>query len=78
VFERLITGTGFIGRGAILKEHDGARGTATAGDTWSTMAMGVVSCYGRYEIAIVLTLTSLGTLRLLTPLRGEAADSAGT
>jgi putative Mg2+ transporter-C (MgtC) family protein len=71
VVEGLITGIGFIGGGAILKEHGSVRGTATAASIWSTAAMGAAAGYERYEIALVLALTGLGTLRLLTPLKGE-------
>jgi putative Mg2+ transporter-C (MgtC) family protein len=71
VLEGLITGIGFIGGGAILKEHGSVKGTATAASIWATAAMGAATAYGRYEIAMVLSLTCLGTLRLLTPLKEE-------
>ncbi|WP_439134882.1 MgtC/SapB family protein [Pseudomaricurvus sp.] len=52
----IITGIGFIGGGAILKESGKVAGTATAAGLWSTGAIGVSVAYSRYEIAIVLSL----------------------
>lgn len=52
----IITGIGFIGGGAILKESGKVAGTATAAGLWSTGAIGVSVAYSRYEIAIVLSV----------------------
>jgi len=35
----IITGMGFIGGGAIFKNEDGAKGTATAAGLWNTWAL---------------------------------------
>ena len=68
VIEGLITGIGFIGGGAILKDGASVRGTATAASIWSTGAVGAAVAYGYYEIAIVLSLINFLTLRFLTPI----------
>jgi len=52
----VITGIGFIGGGAILKESGKVAGTATAAGLWNTGAIGVSVAYSRYEIAIVLSV----------------------
>tara|TARA_R110000787_G_scaffold131918_1_gene244104 strand:- start:2643 stop:3068 length:426 start_codon:yes stop_codon:yes gene_type:complete len=52
----IITGMGFIGGGAIMKNNSGVSGTASAAGTWLTGAIGLSVAYARYEIAIVLTL----------------------
>ncbi len=52
----IITGMGFIGGGAIFKSGDSVNGTATAAGIWNTGAIGVSVAYGRYEIALVLSL----------------------
>jgi putative Mg2+ transporter-C (MgtC) family protein len=65
----LVTGIGFIGGGAILKDRGGVHGTATAASIWNTGAIGAAVAFRRYEIAIVLSLINLATLRLLTPLK---------
>ena len=69
LIQGLITGIGFIGGGAILKDNGSVRGTATAASIWNTGAIGVAVAYGRYEIALVLSFINFATLRLLTRLK---------
>ncbi len=64
----LITGIGFIGGGAILKEGASVRGLATASSIWCTGAIGAAVAFEREEIAVVLSLITFLTLRLLTPV----------
>ena len=52
----LITGIGFIGGGAILKNAGNVSGTATAASIWNTGAIGVSVAFSYYEIAITLSL----------------------
>ena len=69
ILEGLMTGIGFIGGGAILKQGDRARGTATAASLWATGAMGAAVGYGQLDIAVILSLATVFTLVVLTPLR---------
>ena len=69
IIEGLITGIGFVGGGAILKQGDRARGTATAASLWATGAMGAAVGYGQLDIAVILSLVTVFTLVALTPLR---------
>ncbi|MBL9072252.1 MAG: MgtC/SapB family protein [Tabrizicola sp.] len=69
ILEGLITGIGFVGGGAILKQGDRARGTATAASLWATGAMGAAVGYGQLDIAVILSLVTVFTLVVLTPLR---------
>lgn len=68
IIQGLMTGIGFIGGGAILKEGDRVRGTATAASIWTTGGMGAAVAYGQYEIAIIVSLVNFLTFRLLTPI----------
>lgn len=68
ILEGLMTGIGFIGGGAILKQGDRARGTATAASLWATGAIGAAVGYGQLDIAVILSLVTVLTLVLLTPL----------
>ena len=68
VIQGLLTGIGFIGGGAILKNDLQVLGLATAASIWNTAAIGAAVALQREEIAIVLSLTNFLTLRLLTPL----------
>lgn len=69
ILEGLMTGMGFVGGGAILKQGDRARGTATAASLWATGAIGAAVGYGQLDIAVILSLVTVLTLILLTPLR---------
>lgn len=69
ILEGLMTGIGFIGAGAILKGSGSVHGTATAASVWNTGAVGAAVAYGRYEIAIVLSLANFLTLRYLAPFK---------
>jgi len=70
VMQGLLTGMGFIGGGAILKQQDGiVQGTATAASLWTTGAIGLSVAGGRIEIALVLSLLTFLTLRFLKPLK---------
>lgn len=68
IIQGLMTGMGFIGGGAILKGGDGVRGSATAASVWLVGALGAAVGYNRWEIAILLSLVTFLTLRLLTPV----------
>lgn len=66
----LMTGIGFIGGGAIVKEGGTAHGTATAAAIWGTGAIGAAVAFHRFEIAVLVTLLSLFTLLAFKPIKG--------
>jgi putative Mg2+ transporter-C (MgtC) family protein len=66
VLAGLMTGMGFIGGGAILKDSGGVRGTATAASLWMMGVVGAAIAYERYAIAIVVSAVSFLTLAVLT------------
>jgi putative Mg2+ transporter-C (MgtC) family protein len=74
IIQGLITGIGFIGGGAILKDGVSVRGTATAASIWNTGAIGAAVAYGRFEIAALLSLINFATLRWLKPLKRGADE----
>lgn len=69
--EGLINGVGFIGGGAILVGKMGTRGTATAASIWATGAIGAAVGLGSYDTAIVLSVVTFATLRLMTNFKSE-------
>jgi putative Mg2+ transporter-C (MgtC) family protein len=77
VLEGLITGVGFIGGGAILKQGDRARGTATAASLWATGALGAAVGYGQLDIAVILSVVTCLALMLLSPLKAVARNGDG-
>jgi putative Mg2+ transporter-C (MgtC) family protein len=74
--EGLITGIGFIGGGAILKDRRTVHGTATAASIWNTGALGVAVAYERYEIALMLSLINFATLRFLSPFKSHLKSTS--
>jgi putative Mg2+ transporter-C (MgtC) family protein len=69
LLQGLITGIGFVGGGAILRDGDTVKGTATAASIWNAGVIGAAVATGRYEVAIILALLNLLTLRALLPLK---------
>jgi putative Mg2+ transporter-C (MgtC) family protein len=63
----LVTGIGFIGGGAILKRTSAeeVHGTSTAAGVWGTGAIGAAMAYGRWDLAIVVSVVTFATFRLL-------------
>lgn len=61
----ILTGIGFIGGGAILKERGNVAGTATAASIWNTGAIGMAVAWDRYEIALVLSALNFLTFRFM-------------
>jgi putative Mg2+ transporter-C (MgtC) family protein len=74
ILEGLMTGIGFIGGGAILKQGDRATGTATAASLWATGAIGAAVGYGQLDIAVILSVVTFLSLTLLAPLRKVAEE----
>ncbi|MDQ6662804.1 MAG: MgtC/SapB family protein [Acidobacteriota bacterium] len=69
VLQGVVTGIGFVGGGAILKSGDAVRGTATAASIWNTGVIGAAIAIERYEVALILSLLNLFTLKALLPLK---------
>jgi len=58
----IMTGIGFLGAGAIIKEGWSVRGLTTAASIWITAAIGILVGIGFYYPAAISTLLTLGTL----------------
>ncbi|HVJ01978.1 MAG TPA: MgtC/SapB family protein [Sphingomonas sp.] len=69
IVEGIITGMGFIGGGAILRMKESVKGTATAASLWATGAMGTAVGLGSYDVALILSLVTVITLWMLSPLK---------
>ena len=73
IVEGLITGMGFIGGGAILKQGGSVYGTATAASLWATGAIGVAVGLGSLDVAVTIAVITFLTLKLLPWLKPEAS-----
>ena len=70
MLQGLITGIGFIGGGAILKSS----GTATAASIWNTGLIGMAVAFGRFEIAIFMSLINFVTLRYVRRFKDDSGE----
>ena len=71
VIQGIITGIGFIGGGAILKDHDKITGTASAASIWNTGAIGLAVAFDRLEIAILLSALNFVTLTIFGKIKAK-------
>jgi putative Mg2+ transporter-C (MgtC) family protein len=65
---QIVTGIGFLGAGAIIREGLSVRGLTTAGSLWVVAAIGMAAGAGYYWAAVVstaLTIFALWPLRIL-------------
>jgi putative Mg2+ transporter-C (MgtC) family protein len=83
VTAQVVTGIGFLGAGAILREGVSVRGLTTAGSLWVVAAIGCAVGAGLYfasAVATVITLISLWGLRPFRRrlrMRGDSSHPEG-
>ena len=63
---QIVSGVGFLGAGAIIRQGLSVRGLTTAATLWLVAAIGMASGAGYYDAAVIATL---GALFTLGPLR---------
>ncbi|HEY7206612.1 MAG TPA: MgtC/SapB family protein [Gaiellaceae bacterium] len=66
---QIVSGIGFLGAGAIIRQGLSVRGLTTAATLWLVAAIGMASGAGYYSAAVIATA---GALLSLGPLRGIA------
>ena len=59
---QVLSGIGFIGAGAILKNSRGITGLTTAAGIWATACIGIAIGYGQYLLGIVAWVLEMITL----------------
>ena len=69
LLQGLITGIGFIGGGAILKDGATVKGTAAAASVWNAGVIGAAVAMDRYSVAVTLAFLNLFTLYALLPIK---------
>jgi len=70
---QIVTGVGFLGAGAIIRDRGGIHGLTTAATIWLVASIGVACGAGFYTLAAVSTLIAviilIGLAKLEKPLR---------
>jgi putative Mg2+ transporter-C (MgtC) family protein len=74
---QIVTGIGFLGGGAILRNRDTVHGMTTAATIWVNAAIGVACGIGQYELATVTTVLTLVVLVVLPPIETYFERRAG-
>jgi putative Mg2+ transporter-C (MgtC) family protein len=77
VAAQVVTGIGFLGAGAILRNRDGVHGLTTAATVWVNAALGVAAGGGQFHLAIVGGATVLAVLLVLGPIEAAIELKAG-
>jgi putative Mg2+ transporter-C (MgtC) family protein len=73
---QIVSGIGFLGAGAILKDGIVIRGLTTAASLWATSAVGMAAGAGEHLIAVVATATILISLWPINALAERLHGSA--
>lgn len=78
VIQGIITGIGFIGGGAILKDEDRVAGVSSAASIWNTGAIGLAVAFDRFEIAILLSVLNVITMFFFGKVKEKvSSDDSG-
>ena len=70
VAAQIVTGIGFLGAGAIMRNNGGVQGLTTAATVWVNAAVGVAAGGGEYHLAFIATGITVAVLLVLQPLEG--------
>lgn len=65
---QIVSGIGFLGAGAIMKDKGNIIGLTTAATIWVVASIGMTIGYGFPVIAAIFTITILSVLKLLGPI----------
>ncbi len=65
---QIVSGIGFLGAGAIMKDRGNIIGLTTAATIWVVASIGMTIGYGFPVIATIFTITILSVLKLLGPI----------
>ena len=77
VAAQIVTGIGFLGGGAILRNRDTVHGMTTAATIWVNAAIGVACGTGQYALAAATTVLTLVVLVVLPPIEAYFERRAG-
>jgi putative Mg2+ transporter-C (MgtC) family protein len=74
---QIVTGIGFLGGGAIMRNRDTVHGMTTAATIWVNAAIGIAAGSGQYAIATFTTALTLVVLVVLPPIESYFERRAG-
>jgi putative Mg2+ transporter-C (MgtC) family protein len=65
---QIVTGVGFLGAGAILRQRGDVRGLTTAAEVWVAASLGMAVGFGYFGIAVFATILVLVVLVGMRPI----------
>jgi putative Mg2+ transporter-C (MgtC) family protein len=68
---QIVTGVGFLGAGAILRQWVDVRGLTTAASIWVVASLGMAVGFGYYAVAIFTTFIVIVMLVAIRPLENR-------
>ncbi len=74
---QIVTGIGFLGGGAIMRNRDSVHGMTTAATIWVNASIGVAAGSGQYMLASFATALTLFVLVVLPPIESYFERRAG-
>ena len=74
---QIVTGIGFLGGGAIMRNRDSVHGMTTAATIWVNASIGVAAGSGQYMLASFATALTLLVLVVLPPIESYFERRAG-
>ena len=75
VMQGVITGVGFIGAGAIMRQGDSTSGNATAASIWTVGIIGAAVGYGYFDIGLILAAANLAVLKFRAKFSTSSSGS---
>lgn len=75
LLQGLMTGIGFVGGGAILKNDDTVSGTASAASIWIVGAIGAATAMGAWGYAIALAAINWLVFRMFMRMKRESTSN---
>lgn len=75
---QIVTGVGFLGAGAIMREQGGGvHGITTAATAWVNAALGTAAGAGQYTLALIGGVITLAVLAILGPIEASIEKKVG-
>jgi putative Mg2+ transporter-C (MgtC) family protein len=74
---QIVVGVGFLGGGAIMRNHEAVHGLTTAATIWVNAAIGVAAGTGQFVLATFTAALTLAVLVVLPPIESYFERRAG-
>jgi putative Mg2+ transporter-C (MgtC) family protein len=78
IASNIVTGVGFLGAGAIMREQSGGvHGVTTAATVWVNAALGTAAGAGQYTLAMIGGAITIAVLAILGPIEAMIERKVG-